>query len=147
MLKQRKGKEYKPHSKRVCYRCGKSGHYIAKCPYASDSERDDDKKGKKKMDKYYNKKKGGEPHMGREWDSNESYTDSSFDEDAANIAINKGLLFPNVDHKSTTSVSWTRREKERRYTLETPPNILLPMMKVALVKRMMICLLFLQTLP
>jgi hypothetical protein len=146
MLKQRKGKEYKPHSKRVCYWCGKSGHYIAKCPYASDSDRDDDKKEKKKMDKYYNKK-GGEPHMGREWDSNESYTDSSSDEDAANIAINKGLLFPNVDHKSTTSVSWTRREKERRYTIETPPNILLPMMKVALVKRMMICLLFLQTLP
>jgi hypothetical protein len=34
ILMQRKGKEYKPCSKRVCYRCGKSGHYIAKCPYA-----------------------------------------------------------------------------------------------------------------
>jgi hypothetical protein len=31
ILKQRKEKEYKPRSKRVCYRCGKSGHYIAKC--------------------------------------------------------------------------------------------------------------------
>jgi hypothetical protein len=36
MLKQRKGKDYKPRSKRVCYRCGKSGHFIAKCPYTSD---------------------------------------------------------------------------------------------------------------
>jgi hypothetical protein len=36
ILKQRKGKDYKPRSKRVCYRCGKSGHYIAKCPYTSD---------------------------------------------------------------------------------------------------------------
>ena len=36
--------------------------------------------------------------MGREWDSNESSTDSS-DEDTANIAINKGLLFPNIGHK------------------------------------------------
>jgi hypothetical protein len=44
ILKQRKWKEYNPRSKRVCYRCGKSGHYIAKCPYASDSDRDDDKK-------------------------------------------------------------------------------------------------------
>jgi hypothetical protein len=44
ILKQRKGKEYKPRSKRGCYHCGKSGHYIAKCPYASDSDRDDDKK-------------------------------------------------------------------------------------------------------
>jgi hypothetical protein len=49
ILKQRKGKDYKPRSKRVCYKCGKSGHFIAKCSYTCD--RDDDKKGKKKMDK------------------------------------------------------------------------------------------------
>jgi hypothetical protein len=72
---------------------------IAKCPYTSESDRDDDKKGKKKMEKKrYYKKKGGEAHMGQEWDSDESSTDSS-DEDAANIAVNKGLLFPNVGHK------------------------------------------------
>jgi hypothetical protein len=76
-----------------------SGHFIAKCPYTSDKDRDKDKKGKKMEKKrYYNKKKGGEAHMGREWDSNESSTDSSSDEDATNIAINKGLLFPNVGH-------------------------------------------------
>jgi hypothetical protein len=51
ILKQKKGKDYKPRSKRVCYRCGKSGHFIAKCPYASDSDRDEDKKPKKKMEK------------------------------------------------------------------------------------------------
>jgi hypothetical protein len=99
ILKQRKGKDYKPHSKRVCYRCGKSGHFIAKCPHTSDSDRDDDKKWKKKMEKKrYYKKKGGEAYMGQEWDSDESSTDSS-DEDATNITINKGLLFPNVGHK------------------------------------------------
>jgi hypothetical protein len=100
ILKQRKGKGYKPRSKWVCYRCGKSDHFIAKCPYTSDSDRDDNKKGKKKMEKKrYYKKKGGEAHMGREWDSDKSSTDSSSDEDAANITINKGLLFPNVGHK------------------------------------------------
>src|SRR5688500_2428262 len=100
ILKQRKGKDYKTHSKRVCYRCGKSGHFIAKCPYTSDSDRDNDKKGKKKMEnkKYYNKKKGGEAHIVREWDSDESSTDSYFDEDVTNITVNKGLLFPNFDH-------------------------------------------------
>jgi hypothetical protein len=100
ILKQSKGKDYKPRSKRVFYRCGKSGHYIAKCPYTSDSDRDDNKKGKRKMEKkrYYNKK-GGEAHMGWEWDSDESSNDSSSDEDVANIVINKGLLFPNVGHK------------------------------------------------
>jgi hypothetical protein len=94
ILKQRKGKDYKPRSKRVFYRCGKSGHFIDKCPYKSDSDRDDDKKGEKKMQKKRYYKKGGEAHMGREWDSDEISTDPSSDEDAANIAINKGLLFP-----------------------------------------------------
>jgi hypothetical protein len=134
ILKQRKGKDYKPRSKRVCYRCGKSGHIIAKCPYISDSERDDDKKGKKKMEKKRYYKMGGEAHMGREWDSDESSTDSFDDEDAANIAINKGLLFPNVDHKCLMA----KESKRRRYILEIPPNILYPMMRVALVMIMMI---------
>jgi hypothetical protein len=65
---------------------------------SSDSDRGDDKKGKKGEKKYY-KKKGGDAHVCRECDSDESSTDSSFDEDAANIAINKGLLFPNAGHK------------------------------------------------
>jgi transcription initiation factor IIF auxiliary subunit len=54
--------------------------------------------GKKKGKKRYYKNKGGDAHVCREWDSDESSTDSS-DEDAANIAVNKGLLFPNVGHK------------------------------------------------
>jgi hypothetical protein len=99
ILKQRRGKDYKFRSKKVCYRCGKSGHFIAKCPISSESDRDKDKKGKKKEKKRYYKKKGGDAHICREWDSDESSTDSFSDEDAANIAINKGLLFPNVGHK------------------------------------------------
>jgi hypothetical protein len=38
IFKQRKEEDYKPYSKRVCYRFGKSGHFIAKCPYTSDSD-------------------------------------------------------------------------------------------------------------
>jgi hypothetical protein len=56
ILKQRRGKDYKPRSKRVCYRCGKSSHFIAKCPYSSESDRYEDKKGKKKDKKRYYKK-------------------------------------------------------------------------------------------
>jgi hypothetical protein len=80
----------------VCYLCGKSGHFIAKCPISSESDRDENKKEKEKR-RYY-KKKGGDAHVCREWDSDESSTDSS-DEDATNITVNKGLLFPNVVHK------------------------------------------------
>jgi hypothetical protein len=81
----------------MCYKCGKPDHFIAKCRTSSDSDRDDDKKGKKK--KRYYKKKGGDAHVCWEWDSYESSTDSSSDEDASNIAVNRGLLFPNVGHK------------------------------------------------
>jgi hypothetical protein len=37
ILKQRRGKDYKPRSKKVCYKCGKPDHFIAKCPLSSDS--------------------------------------------------------------------------------------------------------------
>jgi hypothetical protein len=39
ILKQRRGTDYKPRSKKVCYKCGKPGHFIAKCPLSSDSDR------------------------------------------------------------------------------------------------------------
>jgi hypothetical protein len=66
ILKQRRGKDYKPRSKRVCYKCGKPCHFIAKCPMSSDSDRGEDKKGKKKEKKRYYKKKGGDAHVCRE---------------------------------------------------------------------------------
>jgi hypothetical protein len=39
ILKQRRGKDYKSRSKRVCYRCGESGHFIAKCLMAKDGKK------------------------------------------------------------------------------------------------------------
>jgi hypothetical protein len=99
----------------VCYQCGKSDHFIAKCPISSGSDRDDDKKGKKKEKKRYYKKKGDDAHICREWDSDESSTDSS-DEDAANIAVNKGLLFPNVDHKCLMAKDGKKNKVHSRAT-------------------------------
>ena len=115
ILKQRKGRDYKPCSKNVCYKCGKPSHFIAKCPLSSDSDRGDDKKGRRKEKKYY-KKKGGDAHVCREWDSDESSTDSSSDEDAANIAITKGLLFPNVGHKCLMAKDGKKKVKSRAST-------------------------------
>jgi hypothetical protein len=141
ILKHRRGKDYKPRSKRVCYKCGKPGHFIVKCPMSSESDRDDDKKGKKKEKKRYYKKKGGDAHLCREWDSDESSTDSSSDEDAANIVVNKGLLFPNVGHKCFMA----KDDKKKKVQSRATPNIQHLVMTVALVKMKMICLIFLPT--
>jgi hypothetical protein len=54
--------------------------------------------------------------MGQEWDSDESSTDSS-DEDAANIAINKGLLFLNVGHKCLVAKD---DKKKKVHSRDTP---------------------------
>jgi hypothetical protein len=116
ILKQRRGKNYKSHSKKVCYRCGKSGHFIAKCPISSESDRDEDKKGKKKEKKRYYKKKDDDAHICQEWDSDESSTDSSSDENATNIAINKGLLFPNVGHKCLMAKDGKKKKVHSRAT-------------------------------
>jgi hypothetical protein len=99
ILKQRRGEGLQTPLKKVCYKCGKPDHFITKCPLSSDSDRGDDKKGKRREKKRYYKKKGGDAHVCREWDSDESCTDSSSDEDVANIVVTKGLLFPNVGHK------------------------------------------------
>jgi hypothetical protein len=119
ILKQRRGKDYKPRSKKVCYKCGKPSHFIAKCPLSSDSDRGDDKKGKRKEKKRYYKKKGDDAHVCREWDSDESSTDSSSDEDATNIAVNKGLLFPNVGHKCLMAKDNKNKVKSRASTKYT----------------------------
>jgi hypothetical protein len=54
--------------------------------------------------------------MVREWDSDESSTESSFDEDAANIAINKGLLFPNVSRKCLMAKDGKKKKVHSRAT-------------------------------
>jgi hypothetical protein len=116
ILKQMRGKDYKFCSKKVCYRCGKSGHFIAKCPISSESGWDEDKKGNKKEKKRYYKKKGCDAHICREWDSDESSTDSSSDEDAANIVVNKDLLFPNIGHKCLMAKDGKKKKVHSRAT-------------------------------
>jgi hypothetical protein len=100
---------------------------------SSDSDRGDDKRVKKKEKKRYYKKKGGDAHVCREWDSNE---------DAANIAVNKGLFFPNVGHKCFMA----KDDKKKKVQTRTTPSILHLVMMVVLVKMKMICLHFLPTL-
>jgi hypothetical protein len=114
ILKQRRGEDYKPRSRKVCYKCGMPGHFIAKCPLSSDSDRGDDKKGKRKEKKRCYKKKGGDAQVCREWNSDESTIDSSSDKDATNIAVTKGLLFKNVDHKCLMAKDGKKKKVKSR---------------------------------
>jgi hypothetical protein len=86
---------------------------------SSDSDRDNNKRGKKKEKNRYYKKKGGDAHVCREWDSDESITDSSSDEDVASIAVNKGILFPNVGHKCLMAKYDKKKVKSRASTKYT----------------------------
>jgi hypothetical protein len=54
--------------------------------------------------------------MGREWDSDKSSIDSSSDEDATNIAINKDLLFSNIDHKCLMAKEGKKKKVHSRDT-------------------------------
>ena len=74
------------------------------------------RRGKKREKKKYYKKKGGDAHVCWEWDSDESSSDSSDDEDAANIAVTKGLLFPNVGHKCLMAKDGKKKKVQSRST-------------------------------
>jgi hypothetical protein len=85
----------KTKGKRSCFKCGKTGHFIANCP-DNDSDQGQEKSGKREKKKSYKKAKG-EAHLGKEWDSDCSSSDSN-DEGLAASAFNKSSLFPNERH-------------------------------------------------
>jgi hypothetical protein len=92
-------KEYsnttKTRGKRSCFKYGKTGHFIAQCP-DNDNDQGQEKSEKREMKKNYRKAKG-EAHLGKEWDSDCSSSDSD-DEGLAVSAFDKSSLFPNEHH-------------------------------------------------
>jgi hypothetical protein len=92
-------KEYpnknKTRGKRSCFKCGKTGHFIAQCP-DNDNDQGQEKHGKRENKKNYKKAKG-EAHLGKEWDYDCSSSDSD-DEGLAASAFDKSSLFPNEHH-------------------------------------------------
>jgi hypothetical protein len=92
-------KEYpnknKSRGKCSCFKCGKTGHFIAHC-FDNENDHAQEKHGKKEKKKNYSKAKG-EAHLGKEWDSDCSSSDSD-DEGLAASAFDKSSLFPNERH-------------------------------------------------
>jgi hypothetical protein len=95
-----KGRKEYPNKNRSkgkcsCFKCGKTGHFIAQCP-DNDNDQAQEKHGKREKKKNYIKAKG-EAHIVKEWDSKCSSSDFD-DEGLAASAFNKSLLFPNERH-------------------------------------------------
>jgi hypothetical protein len=84
----------KTRLKRSCFKCGKTSHFIAQCP-DNDNDQGQEKSGKREKKNYMKAK--GEAHLGKEWDSNCSSSDSD-DEGLAASAFDKSSLFPNECH-------------------------------------------------
>jgi hypothetical protein len=92
-------KEYpnknKTRGKRSCFKCGKTGHFIAQCP-DNENDQGQERHEKKEKKKNYRKAKD-EAHLGKEWDSDCSSSDSD-DEGLVASAFDKSSLFPNERH-------------------------------------------------
>jgi vacuolar-type H+-ATPase subunit H len=96
-LKGRKEQPNKNKAKGKCsyFKCDKTGHFIPQCP-DNENDQEQEKHGKREKKKVYKKAKG-EAHLGKEWDSDCSSSDSD-DEGLATSAFNKSSLFPNECH-------------------------------------------------
>jgi hypothetical protein len=120
--------KFRSKSKRICYNCGKYGHYIANCPYECREEEDDDKKKKKersyKKDKHYKKKTYGEARIAKEWDSDDESFDS--DSDGVTTVVIKGSsssssksLLPNLNKGKHTCL--VAKESKRNVKSKSSP--------------------------
>jgi hypothetical protein len=95
-----KGRKEHPNKSKTkgkcsCFKCDKIGHFIANCP-DNDSDQEQGKSRKWEKKKSYKKAKG-EAHLGKEWDSDCSSSDSD-NEGLAASTFNKLVLFPNEHH-------------------------------------------------
>jgi hypothetical protein len=92
-------KEYpnknKTKGKCSCFKCGKTSHFIDQCP-DNDNDQGQEKHWKREKKKNYRKAKG-KAHLGKEWDSDYSSSDSD-DEGLAALAFDKSSFFPNECH-------------------------------------------------
>jgi hypothetical protein len=110
-------KEYpnknKSRGKHSGFKCGKSGHFIAQC-LDNNNDQAQENNGKKERKKNYRKAQG-EAHIGKEWDSDCSSSDSD-DEGLAASAFNKSFLFPNECHTCLMAKEKVRIQDTPKYT-------------------------------
>ena len=114
--------------KSICYNCGSTEHFIAKCPHEiKDNKYKMDKK-EEKTDHRKSKKYMWEAHIGHEWDSTREST-SEEDEKIVTVAIHKPSstprLFNNMsddDYYSPHICLMAKGEKVKSKAKPPPPS-------------------------
>jgi hypothetical protein len=109
ILKQRRGKDYKPRSKRVCYKCGKPGHFVAKCPMSSDSDRATTRGGRRRRRDTTRRRAEMPMCVG-----NGSPTRAPPTPPPTRMPLTSPSTKVSSSPTSATSASWQRTAKERR---------------------------------
>jgi hypothetical protein len=106
-------------SKRLCFGCGKEGHFIAECPNIKVRRRDTNNNDKNK------KKEIGEAHLGEEWDSNDDNSDSDDEVGLATISIgepiNKSSLFEDLTDDEDDFTHTCPMARGSKVDTPTPP--------------------------
>jgi hypothetical protein len=141
ILKQRMGKDYKPH-KRLCYKCGKPGHFIAKFLCLVIVIGTTTRGGKRSRRRGTTRRSATMPMCVGNGTSMRAAPIPPRRRMSPTSSSTRVFSSPT----SATSASWQRTAKRRRYKLEPPLSILHLVMRVALVMMKIICLLFLPTL-
>jgi hypothetical protein len=116
ILKQRRGNDYKPCSKKVCYKYGKPGHFIAKCPISSDSDRGDTRREEGRRRRSITRRRAT-MHMfaGSGTPMRAPPTPPPLRTSQTSPST-KGLLFPNVGHKCLMAKDDKKKVKSRAST-------------------------------
>jgi hypothetical protein len=140
ILKQRRGKDYKPRSKRVCYKCGKLSHFIAKCLVIVTGATTRGGRRRKRRDT--TRRRAAMPTCVDNGTPIRAPPTPPPTRMPQTSPSTRDFSSPT----SATSASWQRTTQRRRYNLEPPPSILHLVMRVVLVKMKIICLPFLPTL-
>jgi hypothetical protein len=130
ILKQRRGKDYKPRSKRVCYQCGKFDHFIPNVHILVKVTGTKTRRGRRSTTI-----RRAAKHT---WGGNETLTRVPPTPPSTRTPPTSPSTRASSSPTSATSVSWIRTTRRRRYTLEPPLNILHLMMRVALAIMKMI---------
>jgi hypothetical protein len=110
ILKQRRGKDYKPRSKKVCYKCGKPGHFIAKCPLSSDSDRATTRREREEKRRGTTRKRAAMPMFAESGTPTRAPPTPPPTRTPQTSPLPKAFSSPT----SATSASWQRTARRRR---------------------------------